>query len=386
MATILNQNPSAKAGETNNDILVARQKAAAQLLTLFGGKTADGKEVTGVFHTYGIAVVVGASAENKKFVDDLRKDKSARDLATFASAHGHPKFPPALVAEFLSRPEVEESNDWFAEVYLGGLREIFLLTCSPGKTDGIGLVLSPSRPGIDLLKAALNVFDHLTPEEAKKLGLSKPNEAARQEFPSDFLEMAGFQLEPATLTAAQRLYRWTVKKWEEREEKHQNQAAGRTTAASSATDPAAALPQVTPPRSSAQDLNRFMVETQEARSKSKPAPAPAEPVIPDLSVLTGDKPAPAAPIRTPRASKKTVAAAPVAVPAIAVPPPAPPAEELELPAAAPTAEDKDREIIIMALETSDDHAAKATAFLLRRDKISMATAMEVVTRKGLLNK
>ncbi len=359
----IQSNPPARVGET--DIITARKEAAAKLLPLFGGKTADGEEVTGVFHTHGIAAVVGASADNKKFVDELRKDKSARDLATFASTHGHPKFPPALVAEFLSRPEVEESNDWFAEVYLGGLREIFLATCSPGKTDGVGLVLSPARPGIDLLKAALNVFDHLTPEEAKKLGLSKPNEAVRQEFPSDFLEMAEFQLEPATLTAAQRLDRGSVKKWEERE-KHQAEKDTNKAIVASATDPAMALPQAMPP----------VVVVPKPEPEPETPKTPSLAVVPGLSALAGGGSATAA-SRASR-SKKAVAAVPatLVVAPLPAPPPVPPVEAPS-PAAPLAAEDEDRELMLAAIKKaadSDNYPAKAFLSLMKPE-----TSLEEIT-------
>ncbi len=370
-------NPSVKAGE-NTDIITARREAAAKLLPLFGGKTADGNEVVGVFHLHGIAAVIGASADNAAFVAALQKNQTTRDLATFASAHGHPKFPPALVAEFLARPEAEESNDWFAEVYLGGLREIFLATCSPGKNDGVGLMLQPARAGIDHLKAALNVFDHLTDEEAKKLGLFKPEKAVRQEFPGDLLGMAEF--EPATFTAAQRLYRWAVKKWREREEWQAEKDTNKATVAS-ATDPAAALPPAPPPA---------------PKPALEPAPAPpAEPVIPDLSALTGG-PAPATLSRTLRASRKAAAAVP-AVPVVAplpAPLPAPPAETPEpaAPAALTAAEDNGRKLLLDVVKATagDDknvNSIYAKAFLLLAKGGETASVKELesfINRRNLL--
>ena len=345
------QNPSAKAGE-KEDIVAARRLAAAQLQPLFV-ESKDDKDnpAPGVFHTFGIKRIVESSPDYAKYIDELRANPHARSLCIVAASRGNKNFLPALVAEFLARPEMDEDNDWFARVYMGGLADIFAAT-------GVGLMLPASQPGIDLARGAYNVIVHLSDEEKEKLGLYEADEAPRRQLATDLMAMIEEGSLP--LTPAQQLFRWAIRK----REAHQQATPRGGSGSQDREDPAAVLPQATP-------------------AAPKPEPeTPKGPVIPDLSVLTGGGSAPVAPPRASR-GKKVVAAVP-AVPAIA-PPTATPAADKPKPApAAPTAEDEDREIIIRALEASDNVAAKATASLLRKGKMTLAEATAVAPRKGLL--
>jgi len=327
-----NQNPSTKAGET--EIITARREAAAKLLPLFGGTTADGKEAVGVFHTHGIAAVIGSGAENKKLVDELRSNPHAKTLAVIAAARGNKNFSPALVAELFSRPEVDEDNDWFAKVFLGGLAEIFDAT-------GVALILPPSQAGLDMVRGAYNVVSHLSEEERKKLGLCEADEAPRRQLAVDLMAILDEE-KPAPLTPAQQLYRWAVRKWNARQVRRDVNAA--------ANDAAAALPSATP--------------------APEPAPAPAGPAIPDLTALTG--------------GDKSLARVPWGVKKVAVPPAAPPAEAPK--PAAPTAEDEDRALVLAAIQKAADSGdVPAKAFLkVKGERATIAEMTAFATRKGLL--
>ncbi len=346
-------NPSAvKAGET--DVIAARREAAAKLLPLFGGKTADGKETVGVFHAHGIAAVVGASPDHAKFVDELRSNPHAKSLAIVAAARGNKNFPPTLVAELFSRPEVDEDNDWFARVFLGGLAEIFTAT-------GVGLMLPPTQAGLDMVRGAYNVVAHLSAEEREKLGLCEADEAPRRQLATDLMEILDEE-KPAPLTPAQQLYRWAIRKWDARQER-------RSAATPAAEDAAAALPQAV---------------------ASKPEPeAPKAPVIPDLVALTGSEPTPpATPVKAPRVKKASAAPA---APAVALPSAPPPVEESKptpttaAGSSATSATEEDRRLLLAAISKSAD--AKniyAQAFLaLKGENASLEEMANFAIRRKL---
>ena len=343
-----NPNPPAKAGET--EIIAARKEAVAKLQPLFvESKDEQGNPAPGVFHTHGgIAPVVGASADNAKFVAELRSNPHARSLAIVAAARGNKNFPAALVAEFLSGDERSpEGQKWFADVYLGGLAEIFVAT-------GVGLVLPPTQPGIDLARAARSVFNHLTDEERKKFGVG--GKTPRRQLATDLLAIASEQAAP--LTPIQQLCRWMEREMDSREERRAEKAA-----ADSSGDAAVALPQASP--------------------KPEPAPAPAKPVIPDLDSLIVGGSAPAAP-KAPRVAKKIAAVTP-AVPVVAPLPALSAAEKLE-PVTATTAVDEDRELVLAAIrKAADGGNVVAKAFLaLKGEKVTLEeVSLFVATRKGL---
>jgi hypothetical protein len=350
-----NNKTPVKAGET--DIIAARREAAAKLLPLFGGKDAAGKEIPGVFHTHGIAAVVGASPDYKKFIDELRANPHARSLATVAAARGNKNFPPALVAEFLSGDERSpEEQRWFAEVYLGGLATIFAATGEP-------LRLPLNQAGLDLARGAWGVFSRLSDEERRKLGIGE--EAPRRQLATDLLAIADEQ--PAQLTPVQRLYRWAESEMEARAERRAERRAAAQT-----EDAAAALPQAAP---------------KPEPEAPAPAPTPAGPAIPDLSALTGGgeaKPqAPKPPAPKPQAPKTP--AGKKAAPAPPAPAAPPPVEETK-PATAPAAVDEDRELVFAAIRAAADGGnVVARAFLaLKGEKATLEELVTFATRKGLL--
>jgi hypothetical protein len=322
---VSNQNPSAKAGET--DIITARREAAAKLLPLFGGTIADGKEVVGAFHTYGIAAVIDSGAENKKLVDELRSNPHAKTLAVVLAARGNKNFPPALVAELFSRPEVDEDNDWFAKVFLSGLAEIFAAT-------GVGLMLPPAQAGLDMVRGAYNVVSHLSDEERKRLGLCEADEVPRRQLAVDLMAILDEE-RPAPLTPAQQLYRWAVRKWDARQVRRDANAA--------ANDAAAALPSAT------LASPRFNLEPEIPKEISGAT-------IPILAVGSPQSTAPLA-----------VEAKPI-VPAVL------------------TAEDEDRELVLTAIrKAADGGNVVAKAFLVvMNEKTTLEEMVRFATRKGLL--
>jgi len=348
--------PPVKAGETT-DIVAARREAAAKLLPLFGGKDAAGNEIPGVFHTHGIAAVVGASSDYKKFVDELRANPHARSLAIVAAARGNPHFPPDLVSEFLAGDEKSpEEKRWFAEVYLSGLAEIFRVT-------GVGLMLPPNQPGIDLARAAWGVIARLSDEERRKLGIGE--EAPRRQLATDLLAIANEQ--PVELTPVQRLYRWAEAEMEARAERAAERRAKRGSVQTE--DLAGNLPPAAEPET------------------PKPAPASTGPAVPDLAALLGggeaklSTPKPQASLKAPEGKK--VAPAP---PAPTAPPPVKETKEETKPAAPVSAlvADEDQELILAAIEAAGTPAAKAMLALVKAGKKTVAEAAAWAASKGLL--
>jgi hypothetical protein len=341
--------PPVKAGET--DIVAARREAAAKLLPLFGGKDAAGNEIPGVFHTHGISAVVGASSDYKKFVDELRANSHARSLAIVAAARGNPHFPPDLVSEFLAGDEKSpEERRWFAEVYLSGLAEIFRVT-------GVGLMLPPNQPGIDLARAAWGVIARLSDEEKRKLGIGE--EAPRRQLATDLLAIANEQ--PVELTPVQRLYRWAEAEMEARAERAAERRAKRGSVQTE--DLAGSLPPAAEPET------------------PKPAPASTGPAVPDLSALLGGGEA------KPQAPKPTASPKAPAGKKAAPAPPAPAEKPEEIKPAAPVpavVADEDRELILAAIEAAGTPAAKAMLALVKAGKKTVAEAAAWAASKGLL--
>ena len=325
--------PAAKADD-NTEIIAARRQAAAKLLPLFGGTAADGKTVDGVFHQHGIAAVC---ADNASYVSALRADEHARTLAIVASARGNRNFPPQLVAEFLSREGDEpDRTRWFGEVFLSGLAEVFKVT-------GVGIMLPPSSPSLDLVRSANNVFQHLKDEEGKALGLTSASEAPRRVLSTDLMAMveeAGAAPVANKLTAAQNAYRWAINAWEKRENQKSNKAAaGRKID----NDAAGLLPKTSKP----------------LVNEPEPAPAPPAPAITSPGLVAADAtvaPAPAPPKR--KAKPQQVAT---------------PAEP------APAADDQ---LVIEALKASGP-AGSAMALLVHKGSKTLAEAVAFAKVKGL---
>ena len=352
--------PPAKAGEI--DLVAARREAAAKLLPLFGGKDAAGNEIPGVFHTHGIAAVVGASSDYKKFVDELRANPHARSLAIVAAARGNKNFPPAIVAEFLSGDDKsQEEQKWFAEVYLGGLAAIFATT-------GVGLMLPANQAGIDLARAAWGVLSRLSDDENKKLGIGE--EVPRRQLATDLLAIADEQ--PVELTPVQRLYRWAEAEMEARAERAAERRAKRGSVQTE--DLAGNLPPAAEPET------------------PKPAPASTGPAVPDLSALLGGAeakpPVPKPPAPKPTASPKAPAGK-KAAPAPPAPAAPPPAEEAK-PAASAT-DEENRKLMLAAIQKvakeSPDPVTRtaAAAFLLLKGEKATADEMaNFVISRGIL--
>jgi hypothetical protein len=341
--------PPVKAGET--DIVAARREAVAKLLPLFGGKDAAGNEIPGVFHTHGVSAVVEASPDYKKFVDELRANPHARSLAIVAAARGNPHFPPGLVSEFLAGDEKSpEERRWFAEVYLSGLAEIFRLT-------GVGLMLPPNQPGIDLARAAWGVLSRLSDEERRKLGIGE--EVARRQLAIDLLAIADEQ--PVELTPVQRLYRWAEAEMEARAERAAERRAKRGSVQTE--DLAGNLPPAAEPET------------------PKPAPAPTGPAVPDLSALMGG--GEAKPTASPKAPEgKKAAPAPTA--------PAPPPVEEAKPAAS-AVDEENRELMLAAIQKAAKEnpdpvirTAAAAFLLLKGEKATADEMANFVISRGLL--
>jgi hypothetical protein len=352
-----NNKTPVKAGET--DIVAARREAAAKLHPLFEeARDENGNRTRGLFHIYGIPEEgkeypkesPWSDPENLEFVKKLRANPHARTLVTVAAARGNPDFPADLVSEFLAgdeRSPVEKK--WFAEVYLGGLAQIF-------KETGVGLIPPPNQPGIDLARAAWGVISYLSEDEKKKLGIAE--EVARRQLATDLFSIANEQ--PVALSPVQRLYRWAEAEMQERAKQAAERRAKR--GPTQHEDLAGNLPASEP-------------ETP------KPAPAPTGPTIPDLSALMGGGEAkPPAPPKVPAGKK---AAAPVT-------PTAPPPVEEAKPAASAT-DEENRKLMLAAIqkvakESPDPvtRTAAAAFLLLKGEKATPDEMANFVISRGLL--
>jgi len=356
--------PPVKAGET--DIVAARREAAAKLHPLFEeARDEDGKPTRGVFHLYGIEAVINSDPNNAKLVAELRANPHARTLVTVAAARGNPDFPADLVSEFLAgdeRSPVEKK--WFAEVYLGGLAQIF-------KETGVGLIPPPNQPGIDLARAAWGVISYLSEDEKKKLGIAE--EVARRQLATDLFSIANEQ--PVELTPAQRLYRWAEAEMQERAKQAAERRAKRGSVQTE--DLAGNLPPAAEPET------------------PKPAPAPTGPVIPDLAALMGGAEAkpteakpPAPKPQAPKTPAGKKAAAEQQEPA--APPPAEKAKGETKPAAS-AVDEENRKLMLAAIQKvakeNPDPVTRtaAAAFLLLKGEEATADEMkDFLTKRGLL--
>lgn len=376
-----NNNPSAKAGETN--IAAARMEAAAKLLPLFGGKDAKGEEVPGAFHTHGIprkgqeypSDSPWANPQYREFVFSLQDNQHARDLATVMSAHGNPNLPPALTTEFLGGKE--DSRKWFADTFLGGLAEVFRATCTPGQLDGRGLFLNPNRAGIDHAGAAYSILTRKEVYVQFNLKfvdeMDVEEEVPRTVFPGDLLGMAAFvppqRRQQPELSPVQRLYRWAKRDRQEAPAKRE-----RGDIAPTAEDPAAALPQAAAP--------------------PEPAPAPvAGPVILHLTALLGDRPAKAPPAAPTGTSRRKAAAVPTAAaPVVSQPAPLAAATPQLVSAQLATQAEEEPKApngsqdpnFVAALLDEGSPKAKAMAYMLRRERKTLAEAVTLAKAEGIL--
>jgi len=350
-------NKPAKAGET--DIVAARREAAAKLHPLFEeARDENGNPTRGVFHLYGIEAVINSDPNNAKLVAELRANPHARTLVIIAAARGNPDFPADLVSEFLAGDEKSpEEKKWFAEVYLGGLAEIFKVT-------GVGLMLPPNQPGIDLARAAWGVISCLSEDEKKKLGIGE--EVARRQLATDLFSIANEQ--PVALTPVQRLYRWAETEMQERAERAAERRAKRGSVQTE--DLGGNLPPAPKPESEA----------------PKPAAAPTGPAVPDLAALLGG--GEAKPTASPKAPAGKKAAAPVAP---AAPPPVKETKEEAKPAA-PAVEEENRKLMLAAIQKaakedpSPNTRAAAQAFLYLTNDGKDAQPHEIadfVIKKGI---
>jgi len=354
-------NKPAKAGET--DIVAARREAAAKLHPLFEeARDENGNPTRGVFHLYGIPEEGKEYSKESpwskpkylEFVRKLRVNPHARTLVIVAAARGNPDFPADLVSEFLAGNEKSpDEKKWFAEVYLGGLAQIF-------KETGVGLIPPPNQPGIDLARAAWGVISSLSEDEKKKLGIGE--EVVRRKLATDLFSIANEQ--PVELTPVQRLYRWAEAEMQERAKQAAERRAKR--GSTQHEDLAGNLPAAEP-------------------EAPKPAATPTGPVTPDLAALLGggeaklSTPKPQAPKP---AGKKTEPAPP----APAAPPPVKETKEGTKPAAPVSAlvADEDQELILAAIEAAGTPAAKAMLALVKVGKKTVAEAAAWAASKGLL--
>lgn len=351
------------------DIADAREKAAVKLLNLFGGETADGKTIEGVLHQHAIETLEAADPGWKQYIDGVRKNPHAKTLAMVMSCRGNDKFPPALVAALFSDEEVHGANSrqWFTDVFLGGLAEIFRQT--NGK---VGVILPPNQSGLDMARAAYNVVSHLTPEERERLNLYMPDESPRRQLATDLTGILA-ENNSFTFTPVQQLYRWAVNKREEQRDRD-GKYGGKDN--KSAEDPTGVLP---PPPGTSEGGDKLPRRKSHFR-KTNEATGPAAPEVPDQTALTKpngeDKggvapltlPPPPVPTQTPDQTPVKMPAPPLT----AVPP-------------AATGENTDDKLILDLLSVSDDLSCKAMATLVKAGKRTTAQATELAKRLGLFN-
>ncbi len=371
-------NPPARADEKTNQELY--QKAAEALGALFGTPNKPGifnqQPFPDGFKSRVEFVRSILDAEgNRAYLSAMPQPHTAT-LATVMAARGNPLFPPDLVVEFVARPN--EGDDDFDDTAsrierLGLLAEIAELTRDRASGNSRVALKLPFNGRLDFKGSVVGIFDALTVEEGRKLGLDKVEAGSGfREFATDLDGVIG-ELAPRTLSPMQRFY-LRVQQWAEQRETARVEREKRRGQHERGGDAASALPQATP-----------QVVVPKPEPESEPSKTPPA-VVPDLSVLTGSGSTPAAPVRTPRVSRKAAAVAPAA-PAI-VPPTAPPAEAEP---AAPTAADEDRRLMLAAIKAvADGKSATATvakAFLLTTGGGEKATLEEMVafaTRKNLL--
>lgn len=373
-------NPPARADEKTNQELY--QKAAEALGALFGTPAKSGifnQSLPDGFKSRVEFVRSILDAEgNRAYLSAMPQPHTAT-LATVMAARGNPLFPPDLVVEFVARPN--EGDDDFDDTAsrierLGLLTEIAELTRDRATGNSRVALKLPFNGRLDFKGSVVGIFDALTVEEGRKLGLDKVEAGSGfREFATDLDGVVG-ELAPRTLSPMQRFY-LRVQQWAEQRDAARMEREKRRAHTDRGGDAAAALPQATPV----------------AVPKSEPEPPKAPPaVVPDLSALIGGSgsPQPPAASKAPRANKKAAAVA-SAAPVVVPPPTAPPANELKPPAdlVTPSAEDEDRELVIMALNAMTGPkekilAAKAMAELLRKGIKTLTEAADYASRKGLL--
>lgn len=353
-----NQNEK-KTAESAVEIATARRAAAQDLILLFGGTTVKGEILPGSLSRCPIATLE-TDQRWKELLDRVRKNPHAKTLAIVTSARGNSNFSPALVAELFSdENRTEDSRNWFAEVFLGGLAEIF-------RTTGVGIMVPPNQAGLDLVRSAYNVVSHLSDEERRRLNCFMPDESPRRQLSSDLTAILGETMaESSSLSSVQRLYRWAMNSWADRQERlderrnfKQNQSSNYKPAP--AEDPASALPA---PSANASATTGIPAVPGTAASTTEITPAPIPVPIP---VETS-------------APKAEVPAAPIP----SLPPMAP--TQVQARAAVPaTTEDQDRELVYKALSASGT-PGKAMVALVRRGEKTYAEAEAFAKAKGLLD-
>lgn len=380
-------NPPARADEKTNQELY--QKAAEALGALFGTPSKPGifnqQPIPDGFksRTEFVRSILDAEG-NRAYLGTMPQPHTAT-LAVVMAARGNPLFPPDLVVEFVARPN--EGDDDFDDTAsrierLGLLAEIAELTRDPVTGNSRVALKLPFNGRLDFKGSVVGIFDALTVEEGRKLGLDKVEAGSGfREFATDLEGVVG-ELAPRTLSPMQRFY-LRVQLWAEQRDAARMERDKRRGQHERGGDAAANLPPATPP---------VVVPKPESEPE-----APKAPVIPDLTALTSGGPAPAAPIRTPRTSKKAVVATP-ATPVVAVQQPlmaptTPPAEEFKPAAPAVlTAEDKNRKLlldVVTATAADDKNPASiyAKAFLLLSKEGETASVKELesfINRRNLL--
>ena len=368
----MQSNPPAKADEKSNQEIYA--KAAEALGALFGTPSKPG-----IFNQQPLPAGFTSRAQFVRSILDAEGNRAylstmpqphTSTLATVMAARGNPLFPADLVVEFVARPnegddDYDDSASRIERLRL--LAEIASLTRDPATGNSRVALKLPFNGHLDFRGAVVSIFDALDREEMEKLGLDKVESGGGfREFAADLDGVVG-ELAPRTLTPMQRFYLRAQQWAEQREAARMERDKRRGQRGERGEDAASALPQVAAP-------------------KTEPAPAPVEPVIPNLSALTGGESAPTTPVKVSRANKK--AAQPVAVPAapvVALPATAPTAEE-PAPAAASTVADEDRELVLAAIKkVADGGNAVAKAFLaLKGEKATLEEMAAFAIRKGLL--
>lgn len=334
--------------ETAQEIAGGRLNAAKQLFYLFGGTDAAGQTFDGVLHQNPISVLE-ADPGWKTYLDGVRKDPHAKTLAVISASRNVPNFPPVLVTELFSNEERDQDSRWFSDVFLTGAAQIHAAT-------GTGLILPVNHASLDLVRSAFNLVDHLSAEERKGLNLCMPDEAPKRKLATT---LAGILVEATTivdepgLTAAQRFYRWAVRRWEDREdaadERRRQRAAGGSEKEKDG-DPASILPLA-------------------SGKTAMPAPpqAAAGPVLPPVPKPNGE-------------DKEALASTKVPTPPVPVAavPAAPPAPATPAPAA-----NSDQELILAAIAASGT-PGKAMVTLVRKGQKTMQEAETFASARGLL--
>lgn len=367
--------PAVPGDETaNKENLDAWREACKRISVLFGDGT--DRQNPGVLHQNTIESLEQDEGW-KKYLDEVRESPRCKTLAIVASARANPAYPPILVAKLFPGSNPDEGEDeeatanseaikrWFAEIYIGGLAEIFVAT--GGEDKGIGLIFHPAHPRLDIARSAYNVVSHVAESDRQRLGLYMPDEAPRRSLSSDPMKMIG-QLEEsplARLTAAQQLYRWAVRKFDRRED---NRAARNRNTGD--VDPAAGLP----------------LAPQPPRLATQPPAAPALPPPPTPASNANAAPKP------PRNNKKQAAPPPPASSASTADRSADgqTASESEVtnglpavPTAAPAAaEDEDRALLLAALK-GGGVMGQALAALVSQGGMSLEAAAAKAASKGI---